>query len=67
MRKIVCQCCEVEGARWVLWDSTLVCETCRLAAIDYLRNVVGLSLARPHVFLDELSQVDSVKIFTIRA
>ena len=70
MRKIVCQCCKSrygDTAIWVVFDHTLICESCRLAAIEYLREVIGLSLARHHPFLDELVGVESPKIFSIRA
>lgn len=64
MRKIACQCCKprkdgkiLEGASWVIFGGVLICESCRLAAIEYLREGVGLSLAKAHPFLDELSGV----------
>lgn len=68
MRKIACQCCKprkdkrvIEGAIWLVFDRTFICESCRLAAIEYLRDGVGLTLAKSHPFLDELTRVDSAK------
>lgn len=66
MRKIVCQCCENrygDSASWLIFKNTFICESCRLAAIEYLRDVCDLSLAKPHVFLDELTTVESNKKF----
>jgi len=66
MRKIACQCCKprkdgeiIEGAIWIIFDRVYICESCRLAAIRFLREHVGLSLAYAHPFLDELAGMDS--------
>lgn len=74
MRKIVCQCCKprrdkrvLEGAIWIVFNGTFICESCRLAAIEYLREIVGLNLASVHPFLDELTAVDSAATTAIRA
>lgn len=68
MRKIACQCCKprwdgriIEGASWIIFDRVFICETCRLAAIEYWRNVLGFSLAHHHPFIDELIAVESEK------
>lgn len=60
MRKIVCQSCDNrfgDNAHWVAFNEVYICESCRLAAVEYLRIVCGLSLAKSHPFLDELSGI----------
>lgn len=70
MRKIVCHCClnrRGDSAIWIAFKGVQLCESCRLVAVDYLRNVIGLSLAIPHPFLDEITQVDSPRRRSIRS
>lgn len=58
MRKIPCQSCRGrpkmtrESANWIVFDRVLICDTCRLAVIQYWTDVLGFSLAA-HPFLDE--------------
>lgn len=58
MRKIHCQTCKLHTPCWVVFTDLRICDSCRLAVIEYMR-ATGFSLARPHVFLDEFTGVQT--------
>lgn len=63
MRKIVCGACKNrygDSGTWIVFKSAIICESCRLTAIEWMR-AMGFSLARPHPFLDELTQTEQTK------
>lgn len=61
MRKITCQCCDFRYSKtpaWMVWDNLIICDSCRLAVIQYWTQVLGFSFA-PHPFFDEFVEVES--------
>jgi hypothetical protein len=60
MKKIVCECCKNkragDSAIWVIYGSVMICESCRLAAIEWML-AWGFTFAHP--FIREISTVES--------
>lgn len=61
MKKINCEFCKTKqsNATWYVFGSMMICETCRLAVVNYQHDLLGFA---PHIFFDEFRQVspDSV-------
>lgn len=58
MRKIPCDTCRSPlSASWIIFDSLMICETCRLYVIGWMR-AQGFSLAHAHPFTDEFMTVE---------
>ena len=60
MRKIVCDACKNrygDYAIWVVHKNVLLCESCRLAAIEYWREDLGFGFFS-HVWIDMFMGVE---------
>jgi len=60
MRKVVCESCknrQGDVGIWVIYNSVVICETCRLAAIEWMMNH-GFGFNHP--FIREISTVESI-------
>lgn len=73
MRKIPCQSCRNKHfgvnnygspGQWLVFDTVVICDTCRLAVIQYWTDVLGFNLAS-HVFLDEFMGMESTRTVKI--
>lgn len=59
MKKIVCDSCKNrrgDYGMWTIYNSVIICETCRLTAIEWMR-LMGFGMGHP--FIREISIVES--------
>jgi hypothetical protein len=60
MRKVTCQSCKSrygDTGIWIVFGSVIICESCRLAVIDYFKDQFDLG----HPFVQEFLTIQKDK------